>query len=86
MAILLCLTYTKEGRELLMHGLKSNKTSMKDFRHCMELLLSFFQWVHNGLCGHMNAGSTKLSVMACRFTSDVLDDAETICDFSLSKK
>ena len=41
MAILFCLTYTKEGRELLMPGLKSNKTSMKDFRHCMKLLLLF---------------------------------------------
>ena len=41
MAILLCLTYTKEGRELLMPGLKFNKTSMTDFRHCMTLMLSF---------------------------------------------
>ena len=46
MAILLCLTYTKEGRELLMPGLTHNNTSMKDFRHCMKLMLSFFQWVH----------------------------------------
>ena len=46
MAIFLGLTYIKEGMELLKAGLKSNKTSMTDFRCCMELMLSFFQWVH----------------------------------------
>ena len=46
MAILVGLISTKEGIELLKPGLKSNKTSMTDFRRCMKLMLSFFQWVH----------------------------------------
>ena len=36
---------------------------------------------HNDLCGHMNASSTLFPVRACRYTSDVWDDLETICDF-----
>jgi len=45
-AILLGLTYMEEGMELLKAGLKSKKISMTDFRCCMKLILSFFQWFH----------------------------------------
>ena len=47
LAILLCVTYTKEGRDLMRDGLRGRNTSMKDTQRCMKLMLSFFQWVHD---------------------------------------
>ena len=47
LAILLCVTYTKDARDLMRDGLRGRKTSMKDTQRCMKLMLSFFQWVHD---------------------------------------
>ena len=41
LAILLCVTYTKDARDLMRDGLRARKTSMKDTRRCMKLKLSF---------------------------------------------
>ena len=46
MAILVGLTHTKEGLELLKAGLKSNKISMTAFTLCMKIMLYFFQSDH----------------------------------------
>ena len=46
LAILLCVTYTKDARMLLRDGIRAKRTSMNDIRHCMKVMLSFFQWVH----------------------------------------
>jgi hypothetical protein len=43
LAILLCVTYTKDARDLMRDGLRIKKTSMKDTQRCMKLMLSFFQ-------------------------------------------
>ena len=47
LAILLCVTYTKDARDLMRDGLRGRKTSTKDTQRCMKLMLSFFQWVHD---------------------------------------
>ena len=42
LAILLCVTYTNEGRDLMRDGIRGRKTSMKDTQRCMKLMLLFF--------------------------------------------
>ena len=46
LAILLCVTYTKDAKTLLRDGIWANRSTFTDVRHCMKLMLSFFQWVH----------------------------------------
>ena len=48
LAILLCVTYTKDATNLMRDGLRAKKTSMKDTRHCMKLLLSSYIFLSMG--------------------------------------
>jgi len=53
LAILLCVTYTKDAKTLLRDCIRANRSSMTDVRHCMKLMLSFFN-------GYMSQVSTQV--------------------------
>ena len=62
LAILLCATYTKDAKTLLRDGIRTNRSSMTDVRHCMKLMLSFYQWLHEPSLEANNAKAHRLVV------------------------
>ena len=46
LAILLIVTHTQQGFDILKPCLKAKKIKVREFSRCIKLMLSFYHWVH----------------------------------------